>query len=50
MTKGWESAAYKTFRELAPALVQGEASEGYALLLAPDIAGRAAIRARPIVC
>jgi hypothetical protein len=33
VTRGWESAAYKTFRELAPALVQGEASEGYALLL-----------------
>ena len=46
MTKGWESAAYKTFRELAPALVQGEASEGYALLfrlvceeLAEDLPG-----------
>jgi hypothetical protein len=33
VTRGWESAAYKTFRELAPALVHGEASEGYALLL-----------------
>jgi hypothetical protein len=32
-TRGWESTAYKTLRELAPALVQGETSEGYALLL-----------------
>jgi hypothetical protein len=32
-TRGWESSAYKTLRELAPALVQGDASEGYALLL-----------------
>jgi len=30
---GWESSAYKNFRELAPALVQGDESEGYAFLL-----------------
>lgn len=30
---GWESRAYKDFRELAPALVQGDKSEGYAFLL-----------------
>lgn len=30
---GWESSAYKDFRELAPALVQGDESEGYAFVL-----------------
>jgi hypothetical protein len=30
---GWESSAYKDFRELAPALVEGDDSEGYAFLL-----------------
>ncbi|MCU0937002.1 MAG: BREX-6 system adenine-specific DNA-methyltransferase PglX, partial [Gammaproteobacteria bacterium] len=30
---GWESPAYRDFRELAPALVQGDESEGYAFLL-----------------
>jgi hypothetical protein len=33
VTGGWESSAYKTFRTLAPALVQGDPTEGYALLL-----------------
>jgi len=33
VTRGWESTAYKTLRALAPALVQHDASEGYALLL-----------------
>jgi Eco57I restriction-modification methylase len=33
VTGGWESSGYQTFRELAPALVQGEASEGFAFLL-----------------
>ncbi len=34
VTGGWESAGYKHFRELAPALVRGDATEGYAQLLA----------------
>ena len=33
VTGGWESRGYKDFRELAPALVRGDDSEGYALLL-----------------
>jgi len=32
-TGGWESLAYKTFREVAPALVQGDDTEGYGFLL-----------------
>ncbi len=30
---GWESEGYKGFREIAPALVRGDESEGYAYLL-----------------
>lgn len=30
---GWESEGYKSFREIAPALVRGDESEGYAYLL-----------------
>ena len=33
VTGGWESRAYKDFRQLAPALVRGDDSEGYAFLL-----------------
>jgi hypothetical protein len=33
VTGGWESRAYKDFRQLAPALVRGDATEGYAFLL-----------------
>ena len=33
VTGGWESPAYKTFRELAPGLVRGDETEGYAFLL-----------------
>jgi hypothetical protein len=33
LTGGWESPAYKAFRQLAPALTRGDDSEGYALLL-----------------
>jgi len=33
VTGGWESKGYKRFREMAPALVQGDDSEGYAFLL-----------------
>jgi hypothetical protein len=33
VTHGWKSAAYRDFRELAPALVHGDATEGYAYLL-----------------
>lgn len=33
VTGGWESPGYQTFRELAPTIVQGDASEGYAFLL-----------------
>jgi hypothetical protein len=33
VTGGWESRAYKDFRELAPALVWGDETEGYAFLL-----------------
>ena len=33
VTGGWESPAYKDFRELAPALVRGDDTEGYAFLL-----------------
>lgn len=33
VTGGWESRAYKDFRELAPALVGGDDTEGYAFLL-----------------
>jgi hypothetical protein len=32
-TGGWESRAYKDFRQLAPALVRGDETEGYAFLL-----------------
>ena len=32
-TGGWESPGYKDFRELAPALVRGDETEGYAFLL-----------------
>ncbi len=33
VTGGWESTAYKDFRQLAPELVQGDPTEGYATLL-----------------
>jgi hypothetical protein len=33
VTGGWESRAYKDFRQLAPALVRGDETEGYAFLL-----------------
>jgi hypothetical protein len=33
LTGGWESRAYKDFRQLAPALVRGDETEGYGLLL-----------------
>ena len=33
VTGNWESKAYKDLRQLAPALVQGDESEGYAFLL-----------------
>jgi Eco57I restriction-modification methylase len=33
VTGGWESRAYKDFRQLAPALVQEDETEGYAFLL-----------------
>jgi hypothetical protein len=33
VTGGWESRAYKDFRQLAPGLVRGEETEGYACLL-----------------
>lgn len=33
VTGGWESRGYKDFRELAPALVRGDATEGYSFLL-----------------
>ena len=33
VTGGWESTAYKDFRQLAPALVHGDPSEGLAFLL-----------------
>ena len=33
VTGGWESRGYKDFRELAPALVRTDESEGYAFLL-----------------
>ena len=33
VTGGWESRAYQDFRQLAPALVRGDESEGYAFLL-----------------
>jgi hypothetical protein len=33
VTGGWESGAYKAFRTLAAALVKGDPTEGYALLL-----------------
>src|ERR1051325_7253504 len=33
VTSGWESNAYKDFREIAPALVQSDETEGYAFLL-----------------
>ncbi len=33
VTSGWENATYKDFRQLAPALVQGDDTEGYAFLL-----------------
>ncbi len=33
VTGGWDSRAYKDFRQLAPALVRGDESEGYAFLL-----------------
>lgn len=33
VTHGWKSAAYRDFRELAPALAHGDATEGYAFLL-----------------
>ena len=33
VTGGWESRAYKDFRQIAPALVQGDETEGYAFLL-----------------
>jgi hypothetical protein len=33
VTGGWESRGYKDFRELAPALVRGDATEGFEFLL-----------------
>ena len=33
VTGGWESRAYEDFRQLAPALVRGDETEGYAFLL-----------------
>ena len=33
VTGGWESRAYQDFRQLAPALVRGDETEGYAFLL-----------------
>jgi hypothetical protein len=33
VSSGWESRAYKDLRELAPALVRGDATEGYDFLL-----------------
>lgn len=33
VSAGWESQGYKDFREVAPALVRGDDSEGYAFLL-----------------
>jgi hypothetical protein len=33
VTGGWQSPAYRDFRHLAPAIAQGDASEGYAFLL-----------------
>ncbi|MGE4073564.1 MAG: BREX-6 system adenine-specific DNA-methyltransferase PglX [Lysobacterales bacterium] len=33
VTGGWESQGYKEFRDVAPALVRGDDSEGYAFLL-----------------
>jgi len=33
LTGAWESAGYRQFREIAPALVRGDESEGYAFLL-----------------
>ncbi len=33
VTEGWESRAYKDFRQLAPGLVRGDETEGYAFLL-----------------
>ncbi len=33
VTDGWESRAYKDFRQLAPALVRGDETQGYAFLL-----------------
>jgi hypothetical protein len=33
VTGGWESRAYKDFRQLAPGLVRGDETEGYAFLL-----------------
>ena len=33
VTGGWESQGYKDFRQLAPALVRGDETEGYAFLL-----------------
>jgi hypothetical protein len=33
VTGGWESGGYKDFRSLAPALVRGDETEGYAFLL-----------------
>ena len=33
VTGGWESPAYKTLRELAPGLVRGDETEGFAFLL-----------------
>jgi hypothetical protein len=33
LSGGWESKAYKDFRQLSPALVHGDDTEGYALLL-----------------
>jgi hypothetical protein len=33
VTGGWESRAYRDFRQLAPGLVRGDETEGYAFLL-----------------
>jgi hypothetical protein len=33
VTGGWESRAYKDFRQIAPALVRGDETEGFAFLL-----------------
>ena len=48
VTGGWESPAYKTLRELAPALVRGDETEGYAFLLAVGLRGSGQRPARAV--